>query len=97
MTSAPVIARKQEPGLSREEIKQRGNKVRKIVQGIETQEAIIADLENRIAALETDLGKPENFSRQGEMLNQYQKLESELKKEMVAWENLQMEMEVMKQ
>ena len=83
----------QEPVLNRDEKKQFDNKKRKVEKNIQAQEDKIADLEKQMAALEKELSAPGDFTRQAEILNDYQKLEATLKKEMAAWETLQTELE----
>ena len=45
-------------------------------------------MEKRLAILESELGQPDNFQKQGTLLNEYQQLQAELKKEMADWEKL---------
>ena len=88
-----VIKVVEAPAMSREAKKQYDNKKNKIEKNIQAQEDKIAALEKQIAALEKELSNPGDFSRQAEILNDYQKLEAALKKEMAAWELLQTELE----
>jgi ATP-binding cassette, subfamily F, member 3 len=92
----PVKKKPEIPELTREQKKQHDNKKRKIEKDIEAREENIAKMEKRLAELESALGNPDNLSRQGELLNEYQKLELDLKKEMTAWEALQTSLEEIK-
>ena len=81
------------PVINREEQRRLENKRKKIEKSIKESEDKISGLEKQISTLETELSIPANFNRQAEMLNEYQKLEAGLKKEMEAWEALQLELE----
>jgi ATP-binding cassette, subfamily F, member 3 len=92
--SQPPIEKKQvSPELTREQKKQLDNKKRKVEKDIESSEENISRLEKKIAEMETALSNPDNLARQGELLNEYQKLEADLKKEMNNWETLQAALE----
>src|ERR1017187_9633869 len=84
------------PVINREEQRRLENKRKKIEKLINDQEDKIAEIEKQISTLENELSIPANFSRQAQMLNDYQKLEAALKKEMAAWETMQLELDKVK-